>query len=268
LDPWSGNTSDPQSLHKYAYAHCDPVNGIDPSGSFTLSDVYYAISAIIMVAAYYLGPVVAAASVAAGTVGLIQFIANPDFRAEMVSVSGGPNAAMNIVAAEISFGRQVFRQSVNEAPKVINEVKLRFNTGDLRRWKIKTGRLQRAAENGDLIVVQAADDLRLAGGNEAQRAYRAAVKKRYVKWLQQGGMSADEAKEFAELKFQSLHVDHRLDLQVSGALEDPNAFSNLGMEDASVNTSVGKQLELEIKRLGLQNGDSIDRIVLEGVPKE
>jgi RHS repeat-associated protein len=32
LDPYAGNTSDPQSLHKYTYCHSDPVNGIDPSG--------------------------------------------------------------------------------------------------------------------------------------------------------------------------------------------------------------------------------------------
>ena len=39
LDPYSGNKHDPQSLHKYAYCHADPVNGIDPSGkaSFLLS---------------------------------------------------------------------------------------------------------------------------------------------------------------------------------------------------------------------------------------
>jgi RHS repeat-associated protein len=34
LDPFAGNTSDPQSLHKYLYAHGDPVNGIDPSGEY------------------------------------------------------------------------------------------------------------------------------------------------------------------------------------------------------------------------------------------
>ena len=32
LDPFFGNLSDPQSLHKYAYVHGDPINGIDPSG--------------------------------------------------------------------------------------------------------------------------------------------------------------------------------------------------------------------------------------------
>jgi len=34
LDPYSGNTSDPQSLHKYTYCHNDPVNGLDPTGWF------------------------------------------------------------------------------------------------------------------------------------------------------------------------------------------------------------------------------------------
>lgn len=32
VDPYAGNMQDPQSLHKYAYVHNNPVNGIDPSG--------------------------------------------------------------------------------------------------------------------------------------------------------------------------------------------------------------------------------------------
>ena len=32
LDPFAGNMQDPQSLHKYAYVHGDPVQGIDPTG--------------------------------------------------------------------------------------------------------------------------------------------------------------------------------------------------------------------------------------------
>jgi hypothetical protein len=39
MDSVEGNPSDPLSLHKYLYAHADPVNRIDPSGNvdFTLS---------------------------------------------------------------------------------------------------------------------------------------------------------------------------------------------------------------------------------------
>jgi len=35
-DPFTGNTQDPQSLHEYNYTHCNPVNGVDPSGNFCL----------------------------------------------------------------------------------------------------------------------------------------------------------------------------------------------------------------------------------------
>jgi RHS repeat-associated protein len=36
VDPYSGDTQDPQSLHKYAYCHNNPVNGIDPTGEFSV----------------------------------------------------------------------------------------------------------------------------------------------------------------------------------------------------------------------------------------
>ena len=32
MDPYGGSADDPQSLHKYTYTHCDPVNFVDPSG--------------------------------------------------------------------------------------------------------------------------------------------------------------------------------------------------------------------------------------------
>ena len=33
-DPYGGNINDPQSLHKYVYAHANPIMGIDPTGEF------------------------------------------------------------------------------------------------------------------------------------------------------------------------------------------------------------------------------------------
>jgi len=39
LDPYSGNTHDPQSLHKYLYCHANPINGIDPSGQFSITNI-------------------------------------------------------------------------------------------------------------------------------------------------------------------------------------------------------------------------------------
>jgi hypothetical protein len=39
MDPYAGNTSDPQSLHKYLYCHANPVNNIDPTGLFSLAEL-------------------------------------------------------------------------------------------------------------------------------------------------------------------------------------------------------------------------------------
>lgn len=35
-DPENGHLLDPKSLHKYLYAHGDPVNGVDPAGRFDI----------------------------------------------------------------------------------------------------------------------------------------------------------------------------------------------------------------------------------------
>jgi RHS repeat-associated protein len=36
MDPYAGNTHDPQSLHKYLYCHANPINRLDPTGYFSL----------------------------------------------------------------------------------------------------------------------------------------------------------------------------------------------------------------------------------------
>jgi RHS repeat-associated protein len=38
-DTFAAPNEDPQSMHKYLYANCDPVNGRDPSGHFTLLEL-------------------------------------------------------------------------------------------------------------------------------------------------------------------------------------------------------------------------------------
>ena len=37
MDPYAGNTQDPQSLHKYLYVHANPINNIDPTGNMEFS---------------------------------------------------------------------------------------------------------------------------------------------------------------------------------------------------------------------------------------
>jgi RHS repeat-associated protein len=53
-DSFAGNEFDPETLHKYAYAHQDPVNGIDPSGNFTVLEVLSVVGIIATVASIFL----------------------------------------------------------------------------------------------------------------------------------------------------------------------------------------------------------------------
>jgi RHS repeat-associated protein len=46
MDPFAGNTRDPQSLHKYAYCHNNSVNNIDPSGKYSFGEVVSVLSII------------------------------------------------------------------------------------------------------------------------------------------------------------------------------------------------------------------------------
>ena len=66
LDPFEGYSADPQSLHKYAYAHCDPVNGIDPSGEFVLGDMLFSIAFSVHINLTRAAP----ALMAIGTIGM------------------------------------------------------------------------------------------------------------------------------------------------------------------------------------------------------
>jgi hypothetical protein len=51
LDPFFGNTGDPQSLHKYLYAHGDPINATDPSGLMSVGSMMCSIGTAIKVGA-------------------------------------------------------------------------------------------------------------------------------------------------------------------------------------------------------------------------
>ena len=85
LDPFVGNAEDPQSLHKYAYAHCDPVNGIDPSGNNLVSVL--AVTAILVSLSVVLIPTFTKVKKASIGVSLIPVIGNQSFN-KMLSKRG------------------------------------------------------------------------------------------------------------------------------------------------------------------------------------
>jgi RHS repeat-associated protein len=61
-DTFMGNNEDPQSLHKYAFCHADPMNGSDPTGhAFTMNDfliwvgIVVPLSIVTLVGVYAIG---------------------------------------------------------------------------------------------------------------------------------------------------------------------------------------------------------------------
>jgi RHS repeat-associated protein len=82
LDPYAGNIYDPQSLHKYAYCHTDPVNGVDPSGlNYTLSGT------------------MAASSIAASVAGLSQYF----YARNVLHASAWDSITSSLCAAAMAF---------------------------------------------------------------------------------------------------------------------------------------------------------------------
>ncbi|MHC4867506.1 MAG: RHS repeat domain-containing protein, partial [Planctomycetota bacterium] len=76
LDDFGGTRSDPQSLHKYLYAHGNPINGSDPSGMWTLIGVLTALSIGAMIAALVVelaGPVMTLVRSTRGLFGMNDF---------------------------------------------------------------------------------------------------------------------------------------------------------------------------------------------------
>lgn len=46
MDSFQGNNFDPQSLHKYGYAQCDPANTTDPSGLMSTGELMVVVGII------------------------------------------------------------------------------------------------------------------------------------------------------------------------------------------------------------------------------
>jgi RHS repeat-associated protein len=96
MDSFAGLPFDPTSLHKYLYAHANPVSGSDPTGMYTLKEVMFTVGT--------LGIVTAFANASIFGLGLAIFAADidvwpPDAYIASVSLSGatrGFDAALSL----------------------------------------------------------------------------------------------------------------------------------------------------------------------------
>ena len=110
LDPFSGNQSDPQSLHKYLYTHANPVMGIDPSGSqFTLASVSAAIGVSVTISGILGGTTYAITGDvrASINVGLYSSLGTLAVGLAFLS-AGGPPRALGVLTAGLIGGLVTF----------------------------------------------------------------------------------------------------------------------------------------------------------------
>ncbi len=73
MDPFAGNSSDPQSLHKYLYCHANPINAIDPTGQFATLEILTTLTTIVTLAAIFLPPILTIYRSAKGLLEMSEF---------------------------------------------------------------------------------------------------------------------------------------------------------------------------------------------------
>ncbi len=95
LDPFAGNMGDSQSLHKYAYVHGDPVQGIDPSGlQFSVSGISSSIGAFTRGVASKLSSTVLGRKFALATVTALQNVVTGGIAFGLIAQNPIPDGIM------------------------------------------------------------------------------------------------------------------------------------------------------------------------------
>jgi RHS repeat-associated protein len=263
FDSFEEDSTSPAKLHKYSYAGANPLVSHDASGHslIELANTAFEYSRQISQRFPAVRVVMRTGRAVISAATIIGLATDPRAREEFVMFSvasmDDPGEAL---AAEFAALRG-FARTVQSSAKTL--VYLRYMAGDLADFWKKSRQLQIAAEGGGLVRVtgKAYESLREVGA-AAQAAYRKNVLRQYAQFLENFGHGADEARQIAAERLRSLQADHRIELQLSKMLSDPNSSKNLQMLDGAVNGSIGSQLKSEMNRLGLKDGDSIDQIII------
>src|SRR5439155_7946852 len=111
-DSFQGNQSDPISLHRYLYADADPVNGIDPSGNMTVTEVMVTVAARVP----FIMPTLYVAQRAAARINIVS-LANA-FR----SLFWGVGNQISRVPVNLQTGQQ-FERILNPAMRLLGGIK-------------------------------------------------------------------------------------------------------------------------------------------------
>jgi RHS repeat-associated protein len=120
LDPYGGNTQDPQSLHKYLYVHNNPVNGIDPSGKqYTYVEQLSVMQVVGMMIAD-LAPYLLGAAAVLETIGAISLVLEDILPPILDAIVEGIEGAQAMYAAVMSNTRVVVK-AIDDAAKSLKK---------------------------------------------------------------------------------------------------------------------------------------------------
>jgi RHS repeat-associated protein len=260
FDTNEGNASDPRSLHKYLYTGNNPVDRIDPSGNSYMEQIIaFSVNVILRTMAFINSPAV---RLGFAILNIYTFIRHPEAAHMFFATGGNPSELAAVLCADFRTllgGARVLSTEIRQGVATIN-----YNGGDVRDFWYKATELKNQAQSNGLSVVEGTTAIRDVS---VQAKYRRAAITTYANNLRtQFGVDRTTARDIATRQFSNYDVDHLIDLQVSGGLANPNDASNLGMIESTVNRSIGSQLKNEINSLGLEEGDMITDIIINGPP--
>ncbi len=195
LDPFSGNMQDPQSLHKYAYVHGDPINGTDPTGMWSIGSVLGSFS----LGAAINGLVVGSITGAAG--GAVDSYLGGDDVVEGALWGAGIGGALGFVTGGFSVGLTAYVQGLSISQKLLAMRTMYFLSAAAAGWGMATAKNGwQAAYRGSiglLGVVANATAIRGTLKNlwvqNTSRSAAQSTTRRMAEAFEALGMRADEA---------------------------------------------------------------------------
>jgi RHS repeat-associated protein len=132
LDPFAGNTSDPQSFHKYGYVHGDPIHGIDPTGMFLSALGGFTITAAVN------GAILGAVAGAAG--GALDAYLGGENAWEGAAWGGAIGGTLGFLTGGFSAPLTAYVQGLSVAQKLIAFRSMYFLTAAAAGWGIGTAK--------------------------------------------------------------------------------------------------------------------------------
>ena len=164
IDPFAGNKQDPQSLHKYLYAHCNPINNIDPTGQMIsiggLVELVNTFAIRMMIRGMELAPKAAALTWAVTKIAGITFLASTIVR--LLEIEGwipesGITEEVQMISGAIFFAGFILTGVLNSIPQPSGKTPYGSSSLSRQVQGVRQGNNFSDARNGAVFQYRADD---------------------------------------------------------------------------------------------------------------